>query len=210
MDLLDDKVTDADDNVYNTIKIGNQIWMAENMKTTRYKGGTQIPLCEVGDIMLTAGYCWYNNNIMNKEKYGALYNHRAACQIAPKGWHLPTYSEWKELEDYLVSNGYNFDGTTMGNKIAKSMAAQTDWASSMKEGAIGNDLSKNNASGFSAIPVKSIVGPEYRGGSARWWSSTRYYQESVYAFGLNYDDESLEKYVPNDSCWNSVRLVRDK
>lgn len=64
---------------------------------------------------------------------------------------MPDTTDWETLKTYLIANGYNWDGTTDSNRIAKSMAAETDWLTSTYPGAVGNNLSKNNSSGFSAL-----------------------------------------------------------
>jgi uncharacterized protein (TIGR02145 family) len=163
-------VTDIDGNVYQTVKIGNQVWTVENLRTTRYNDGISInlitdsaawskSLIRYGAAWSKASkgaYCYYNNmtDADSIKKYGALYNWYAidTKKLAPKGWHVPTNAEWDTLQNYLIANGYNWDGTTTGNKIAKSMAAQTDWKTDTNPGATGNDLFKNNKSGFSALP----------------------------------------------------------
>ena len=83
-------ITDIDENVYKTIQIGNQTWMAENLRTTRFNNGTVIPKVR-----------WYDNNIgAYKNTYGALYDHYCVNtgDLCPTGWHVPTDEEWKELE----------------------------------------------------------------------------------------------------------------
>jgi uncharacterized protein (TIGR02145 family) len=74
----------------------------------------------------------------NYSTYGVLYNLLAALTACPAGWHLPGEAEWTTLENYLISNGYNYDGTTSGNKIAKSMATATGWKSYSETGTVGN------------------------------------------------------------------------
>ena len=105
----------------------------------------------------TPAYCFYDNatDTLEQKKWGALYNWYAVNtgKLAPAGWRVPTGADWDTLQNYLIANGYNYDGTTTGNKIAKAMAAQTDWHESTHDGAIGNNLSTNNRSGFSALPV---------------------------------------------------------
>ncbi len=91
-------------------------------------------------------------------------------KIAPLGWHVPTISEFVELLDYLVANGFNWDGTTMGYKVAKSMASKTAWAYSNIQGTVGNDPSSNNSCGFSAV----LGGGRYSGFwglgiECAWW-----------------------------------------
>ncbi len=85
-------------------------------------------------------------------------------------------AEWTKLENYLIANGYNYDGTTTGNKIAKSMAATTYWNSYANAGAIGNILPANNSSGFSALPggYRGNEGSFFNiGNTGVWWSSLR-------------------------------------
>jgi uncharacterized protein (TIGR02145 family) len=165
--------------------------MVENLKTTKYNDGTSIPFVSdttVWSNLTTPGYCWYNDDFSNKELFGALYNWYAVNtgKLAPAGWHVPTVADWTTLQDYLIANGYNWDGTTTSNKIAKAMAAQTDWSTSTKTGSIGNDLSKNNTSGFSALPGGHRYYNGYFGFSqldfGNWWSATVYVESSAYSF----------------------------
>ena len=211
-------VTDIDDNVYQTIKIGNQVWTVENLRTTRYNDGTPIPHVTGNsewENLNTPGYSYYDNDsISNAEKYGALYNWYAVDtkKLAPPGWHVPTDAEWTELEDYLIANGYNWDGTTSGNKIAKSLASQTDWSSSSYEGNIGNDLSKNNASGFSALPggARDSSGNFYDiGFNGYWWSATEDDADNAWYRNLYYDYDRLDRDNGNKGAGLSVRLLRD-
>jgi uncharacterized protein (TIGR02145 family) len=105
-----DPVTDIDGNSYKTLKIGNQIWMAENLKTTKYNDGTPIECISwlIGtnytvDEPLPPGYLWPQNNSSNKDLYGALYNGYALYtgKLAPTGWHVPSESEFKTLINYM-------------------------------------------------------------------------------------------------------------
>ena len=98
--------TDIDGNVYHTVTIGTQIWMVENLKTTRYNDGSPIPFVTDSSSwsnLTTPGYCWYNNDTTNKNTYGALYNWFAVNtgKLAPTGWHVPTDDEWTTLTTYL-------------------------------------------------------------------------------------------------------------
>ena len=100
-------VVDIDGNVYHTVTIGTQVWMVENLKTTKYNDGTAIPLVTdntAWGALTTPGYCWYNNDSATyKNTYGALYNWYAVNtgKLAPTGWHVPTDSEWTVLTTYL-------------------------------------------------------------------------------------------------------------
>jgi uncharacterized protein (TIGR02145 family) len=210
---------DADGNVYQTVRIGNQVWMAENLRTTKYNDSTVIPL--VKDIdewssLTTPAYCYYNNttNSDSIKKFGALYNWYAVNtgKLAPAGWHVPTDSEWDTLQNYLIANGYNYDGTTTGNKIAKSMAAETDWEASIKEGAIGNDPTKNNSSGFSALPGGSRGSDGhfyYQSLWGRWLSSTERDESTAWWRYLYFDYEYLTRNSGYKVCGFSLRLVLD-
>jgi len=156
-------VTDIDGNVYKTIQIGTQTWMAENLKVTRYNNGDSIS--NVRDNMswskLTTGaYCWYNNDALTyKADFGALYNWYAlndSRKIAPTGWHVATKDEWNTLTTYL------------GGTSAAS--------GKMKESGISNWMTPNtgtNSSGFTALPggflITLFTGVE---GCALWWSAT--------------------------------------
>jgi uncharacterized protein (TIGR02145 family) len=196
--------------------IGNQEWTLTNLKTTKLNDGTAIP--NVTDntawvLLTTSGYCWYGNDISNTEKYGALYNWYTVNtgKLAPQGWRVPDTTDWNTLETYLVANGYNYDGTTTGNKIAKSMAAGM-WTSSTSTGAIGNNLGLNNKSGFSALGG----GGRGNGGSfndqsgvGSWWSATEYAASYAHRRYLHYDNTPLYPGGEEKRYGFSVRLVRD-
>ncbi|MCB2218986.1 MAG: PKD domain-containing protein [Bacteroidetes bacterium] len=104
-------ITDVDGNVYNTVLIGDQCWMKENLKTTTYNNGVSIPNVTVNSAWssLTNGaYVWYDNDISWKDKYGALYNWYTTVDangLCPNGWHVPTHDEWMVLTDYIGGTG---------------------------------------------------------------------------------------------------------
>lgn len=118
-------VTDIEGNVYQVVKIGEQYWMAENLKVTKLNDGTAIPLATDNSVWgsaTTPVYCWYDNNIANKDVYGALYNFHCVStgKLCPTGWHVPTESEWNilqaELGGELVAGGKMKEtGTTYWN-----------------------------------------------------------------------------------------------
>ncbi len=211
-------VTDIDGNVYHAIKLGNQVWTVENLRTTRYKDGTAIPYVTDKSAwanLTTSGYCYYeNDSTANAVKYGALYNWHTVNtgKLAPAGWHVPTNAEWDTLQNYLIANGYNWDGTTTGNKIGKSMAAKTDWALSSVQGDVGNDLPSNNSSGFSALPGGSRYNDGSFSGQGKdggWWSATEDDASTSYNSLLGYSNEPLYRAIHNKEYGFSVRLVRD-
>jgi uncharacterized protein (TIGR02145 family) len=190
-------VTDADGNTYQTVTIGTQIWMAENLKTTLYNDGSAITL--ITDSLswmddTIGAYTWFRNDVSNKPVSGALYNWYAVNtgKLCPADWHVPTVDEWTTLQNYLIINGYNYDGTTTGdwatnNKIAKSLAGTNSWNPSDVEGAPGNNdfPTKRNATGFNALAAgyKDFYGSfgfftsdtlwhPYNGLVGDWWSSS--------------------------------------
>lgn len=210
----DNTVKDIDGNVYQTVTIGTQVWMVENLKTTKYRNGDPIP--NVTDDtewsnLTTGAQCNYNNDAAIGNKYGKLYNWYAVSDgrnIAPTGWHVPSDAEWTTLENYVAANL----GTS--GSVAKALASKTDWASSTDAGAVGNDLTKNNSSGFTALPGGYRYG--YGGFSSigfngYWWTSTE--GSSDYAWNRNLG--CYDPVVGRSSNYGyegrvfSVRCVRD-
>ncbi|MEN6361028.1 MAG: fibrobacter succinogenes major paralogous domain-containing protein [Bacteroidales bacterium] len=210
-------VTDIDDNVYHTVTIGTQVWMVENLKTTKYNDGTSIPLVSDGTAwsnLAIPGYCFYNNDAANKSTYGALYNWFTVNtnKLAPTGWHVPTDAEWTTLENYLIANGFNYDGTTTGNKIAKSMAATSIWSTSINTGTIGHDLTKNNSSGFTGFPggfrtFNGAFGDVSYGGY--WWSSTESSAGNAWIRILYYYDSNVYRLDNGEKYGFSVRCLQN-
>ncbi len=215
-------VTDIDGNVYHTVTIGTQVWMVENLKTTKYhngNGGTipNITASITWRNSFSGAYCNYNNDEAFGLKYGRLYNWYAvfdAQKLAPIGWHVATDADWTKLINYLIVNGYNYDGTRNDNRVAKSLAANTDWTTFIGPGAVGNDLTKNNSSGFTALPGGArlnIYDPKYEniGVSSYWWSATA--ESSNNAFSRSLSHNSSYAYRTSDSKENGfyVRCVKD-
>ncbi len=136
-------VTDIEGNTYNTVKIGNQWWMADNLKVTKYRNGIDIPNVSINSIWagLTSGaFCAYNNDTNDEsDTYGYLYNWYAVMwsDLAPEGWHVPTDAEWTILADYLGG------GNVAGGKMKER--GFSHWQSSNTEA--------TNESGFVALPA---------------------------------------------------------
>jgi len=205
-------VTDIDGNIYKTITIGTQTWMAENLKTTKYKDGTAIPLVTDNTAwaaLSTPAYCWYNNDAATyKNTYGALYNWYTVntAKLAPTGWHVPTDAEWTTLENYVTANL----GTS--GSVAKALAATTNWTTYTRVGAIGNDLTKNNSSGFSALPGGTRGGSGTFGnvgGSGYWWGSTEGNGTGAWGRNMDYYSSYVHQGVSSKVYGFSVRCVRD-
>jgi uncharacterized protein (TIGR02145 family) len=219
-------VTDADGNVYQTVKIGSQEWMAENLRVTKYNDGTVIPLVSdsaawysINQMTPSPAYCFYNNtsDANSIRKYGALYNWYVVNpsnpkKIAPEGWHVPSDSEWDTLQNYLIAKGYNWDSTTSGDKIAKSLAAMTDWLTYATLGTIGCGLTMNNNSGFSALPGGNRYSTglfSLQNSYGVWWSATDHASPDAWGRGLYNSNALLYRIDDSKSCGFSVRLVRD-
>jgi uncharacterized protein (TIGR02145 family) len=168
------KIIDEEGNDYKTVTIGTQVWMAENLKTTKYNDGTVIPLVTdttAWSKLTTAAYCWYDNDtVTNKATYGAIYNWFAVGtgKLCPTGWHVPTDAEYNTLELYLGVDSAHIDswgwrGTDQGAQMKNT----TGW------GAGGNGT---NTSGFSALPggYRHAVNGAFSalGTITYWWSSS--------------------------------------
>jgi uncharacterized protein (TIGR02145 family) len=214
-------VKDADGNKYNTVKIGTQVWTVENLKTTKYNNGNPIPNVTDNDEwagLTTGAYCNYDNLESNVATYGRLYNWYAVNtgKLAPEGWHVPTDDDWIILEEYLIANGYNYDGTLEENKLAKSLGAKTGWE--LDEYSFSGSVSlapeKNNSTGFSALPGGGRSCDDGIFGGIRWqgywWSSSESFKNYAYSRAMNcVDEEFYELRDSNKRIGKSVRLVKD-
>ena len=223
-------VTDQDGNTYDYLTYGDQVWTVDNAEMVTYRDGTPIPQVtnsSYWDSLTTGAWVYYDND-PTKPRF---YNWYAVMGIhdtdpntpnkefAPEGWHVPTDAEWTTLEEYLIANGYNYDGTTTvvgdpatANKIAKAMASTTEWDSSTNEGAIGNDQSLNNSSGFNVVPEASLYFNEAsfdEGSFAIFWSSTDYLSSRAYHRILYHKFDFLDRYYAYKQDGFSVRFVRD-
>lgn len=214
--------TDSDGNNYKVVKIGTQTWMAENLKTTKYNDGTSIQNDTALYLLKTPGYCWYNNDSATyHNKYGVLYNWYTLTTgvLAPKGWHIPSDDEWRNLVIYLQANGYNYDSSTGANKYAKSLTATIDWINDVNTGVPGYELFKNNSTGFSALPGGSMNpygGFEYISKNGYWWSiteTTRTVYETAktcaWIRGIYYNSVSGYRLNYGKQCGFSVRCIKD-
>ena len=193
--------TDADGNTYQSVIIGTQEWMVENLRTTKYSDGTVIP--NVTDdtqwnSLITGGWCHYDNDNQYDTIYGKLYNWYAVetSKLCPTGWHVPTDSEWTVLTDYLTANGHNgTEGT--------ALKATSGWNSN------GNGTDDH---GFLGLPGG---GRNYFGGfypigyNGYWWSSSQYDTYVAWLRNLFSNYDSVNSYDFNEMYGFSVRCLRD-
>lgn len=204
----DGKVTDVDGNEYKTVTINGKVWMAENLKVTKYNDGTAITNITEQSVWKTqtaGAYCWQDNEATNKDKYGALYNYYAVTsgKLAPSGWHVATYDEWTDMTNYLFQN--------LGNSgsIAKAMADTTGWELLNAPGNPGYMMATNNSSGFKAVPAggRKDTGFLQKGYVTNWWAAPG--TSSEYYFGLAYQNSGVTISISPKYYGYSVRCVKD-
>lgn len=199
-------VTDIDGNVYQTVQIGSQLWMAENLRVTRYRDGSVIPnITENGAWtgLTTGARCYYDNDSATHDVvYGVLYNGYAITDsrnIAPEGWHVATQEDLEMLIDTL--GGLDIAGGKMKE------AGIIHW----------NDpnTDADNTSGFSALPGGYRSGNSgtsvYLNEMAYWWSSTIDASNSnrIHSYSLSYDASEIESVTDALKWGFSVRCVKD-
>ncbi len=210
----DNTLTDIDGNIYQVIQIGNQWWMAENLKVTHYRNGEAIPNVTDGSEwsnLTTGAYSMYDNSESKGNIYGYLYNWYtidANHNIAPQGWHVPTDEDWKELEMFLGMSQTEVDsipwrGTDEGGKLKET--GTTHWNAP--------NTGATNESGFSALPG----GCHWHDNGnflsiyqmAKFWSSTEYNNDSAWYRTLWYNGSQVGRTRSGKRYGYSIRLVRD-
>ena len=208
-------VTDIDGNVYQTVQIGDQLWMAENLKVTHYSNGDAIPNITSNSTWgntYTGAYCVYNNTPANADTYGNLYNWYAvddSRNIAPEGWHVPTDEEIMELEmalgmSYDQAHSTGWRGTNEGSKLAGGYDL---W----QNGNLRNN-SEFDTSGFSFLPggYRYINGGfGMMGYSGYLWSSTEYSSTHAWSRFLHYYYTTVYRNDYGKRYGFPVRCVRD-
>jgi uncharacterized protein (TIGR02145 family) len=191
--------------------------MQQNLKSTKYCNGDPIPMVSIDQQWqeLTTGGWSYFDNLSVNESYGRLYNYYAATDDrnpCPCGWHVPTDAEWTQLENYLISTGKNFDNTTQGNKIAKSMASVNMWQASSIFGAVGFNPSSNNTSGFNGIPTgRRFNTGEFanQGSTAAWWTATQQNSTLAWYRWLSKDGLDSKRNSSNKTFGYNIRCIMD-
>lgn len=209
-------LTDIDGNVYNTVSIGTQIWMAENLKTTRYLDGSSITLVTDNNAWGTMSttnksYCYYDNSATNADIYGYLYSWAAAMNgagstnanpsgvtgVCPLGWHLPSNAEWNQLISILGGSA------VAGGKMKE--AGTTHWSSP--------NTGADNSSSFSALPGgyrDGDYGPfDYIGSSGQWWSTSKNDTNLAVIFLLHCASIEIFHYDYFVRDGSSVRCVKN-
>ncbi len=195
---VQETVKDRDGNVYKTVKAGNQVWMAENLKVTHYSNGEVIPnVTEPNqwDALTTGGWCDIVNDPVKAKAYGHFYNwYTVADQrnVCPAGWHVPSETEWVELLTFLA-----------GDKLSPTKTSA----------AIPAATKSINASLFQVLPEDfrgwdlecSHVG--YGGGG--WWTSTSVTPELAYIHGTNYNTASKNRLEARKKFGYCIRCVKD-
>ncbi len=229
-------VSDHEGNVYNTVQIGTQCWMRENMRcTTSPSTGTTILNSNPSGYSYTGKQAYFvNDDTSNLSTYGLLYNWNAAIDtfctsygetsisrqvavsvtfngkrrgICPDGWHIPSNEEWNALDDYVSSqNNYLCNNNT--SNTAKALASVSGWSNSEVPCSVGNIPENNNATGFSAVPV-GMIGYDAFGITATFWASNQYDYDEAYYHYLEYDFAPFYYYYAYKTNGFSVRCLRD-
>jgi uncharacterized protein (TIGR02145 family) len=196
-------VEDIDGNIYESVRIGSQIWMANNLKTTKCNDGSEIPFIILNSNWDNAngpGYCWYNNNENTfGQKYGALYNWYViqSCDVCPDGWRVPTEADWMELEEYL--GGADVAGGKM------KQVGEDNWNSP--------NLGATDEFGFTALPTgyrePNLGQFREEGEAGGWWSGETKDQENAYLRYLRFDTAALISSYGHYQYGNSIRCIKE-
>jgi len=197
------QVKDKQGNTYSTVKIGNQLWMSENLKSSVFNDGTSIPYVSSSKQWMETtkpAYCYYQNNIENKHQFGLLYNFYTieSTKICPIGWHVPTESEWQELICFVGDE----------QNAALFLKNPFGWL----ENGIGLDDFN-----FSALPNG---GRKYTGvydellSHGSWWSATAAYsidEEKDYgiSFQMCHWNSNVISWINKKQEGYAIRCVKD-
>lgn len=208
-------VTDIEGNVYRTVKIGDQIWMAENLAVTRYRNGDAIPgVTELEEWVALENGAWseYDNDPEKGKVYGKLYNWYAVNDprgLAPEGWRVPTEEDWRKLEQHLGMKQeeigeVEFRGNeqNVGGKLKKT--GTENW----KEPNTG----ATNETGFSAVAggYRDNDGPfNFFGRYASFWTDTEAENGRVWFRGLTTSETGVYRFSFNRKCGFSVRCIKE-
>jgi uncharacterized protein (TIGR02145 family) len=194
-------IRDFDDNEYGVIRIGTQLWISENLKTTHFNDGSSISLVTGNSAwsnLSGPGYCWYGNTDTNKDIYGALYNWYSvdAGNLCPAGWHVASDDDWLTLEIYLGGS------SPAGGELKET--GFSHWASP-NEGA-------TNDSKFTALPGGWRLDNgtfEFIGNYGLWWTSTEYSSSEAWFRRIQYDQDKVFRSFKAEKTGMSVRCIKD-
>ena len=211
-------VTDIDGNVYNTVQIGDQCWMKENLKTTNYNNGTAIPNVTENSAwgnLATGAYVWYDNDINWKDSYGALYNWYATVDpngLCPTGWHVPTNDEWTELTDSIGGTAPPHGDELKSCRRIYSPLGGGCIAIEPPRWHLSSSNWGTDEYGFSCLPggyrdPSSNFGTI--GYTGHWWSTTEYSSNYIWSRHLNYTHGNVLVNNSNKHLGLSVRCLRD-
>ena len=203
-DLAYGEVSDIEDNIYKTIKIGNQTWMAQNLAVTKYNNGEQIPLViansEWQDTLVSDAYSWYDNIEI---KYGALYNWYAASsdKLCPVGWRVSTDDDWATLINYLGGKDI------AGGKLKET--GSVHWTTP--------NVGATNSSGFTGLPGGyKFYGTAYDAITydaikkyGYWWTSTSETLKNAVSYRLYYGYANIDKMNLDKRVGTSVRCLKE-
>ena len=207
-------IHDIDGNIYRTVLIGNIEWMAENLRTTKYKDGTSIPNIVDAKEWLslkTGAYCFYNNDSSNALGFGALYNWYAVNtgNLCPDGWRVPSDDDWKYLEGFVDSN-YGIGDSIWNGKMSRGFDVGIKLKSTQGWKDNGNGT---NVFGFSALPTGERVSKGkffLINQNGFWWSSTPYGSFRAWYRCLYFCGEKMYRETHPNFMGFSVRCIRDK
>lgn len=196
-------VTDIDGNIYNTVIVGTQEWMAANLNTTRYDNGINIPGSlnnSTWQYLTTGARSYYNNDsLISGSVYGMLYNWYAVSgsnNLCPSGWRVPTNNDWTVLINYV--GGLNVAGGILKEK------GTAHWIFPNTDG--------TNEYNFTALPggLRHVSGPyQYQTLDGWWWSSTSDNTNWAWNIKMLYDSGTLLQYTSEKKAGFSVRCLRD-
>jgi uncharacterized protein (TIGR02145 family) len=208
-------VTDIDGNVYNVVSIGNQCWMKENLRTTRYSNGQGIPEYSYQSNWASAiegAYCSINNDPQFDSIYGKVYNGFTVADprgLCPVGWRVPSKDDWNELIYYVDAQADTSVVSGTISQIAGGMLKQTGDLQSGTGLWEAPNVGATNSSGFTAIPGgnRKEVGQPAGIGIASWWSSTEFISQWHFAYQIF--DATIGKGGAYDRNGMQVRCIKN-
>lgn len=211
-------VTDIDGNSYNTVQIGTQCWMKENLKTTTFRNGNAIPNVTSSDWawLTTGAYCWFNNDSASwATAYGALYNWYTTVDtngLCPMGWHVPTHDEWTVLTDYIGGTSAPYGDELKSCRLVNSPLGGACNTSEHPRWNENGMYYGTDDYGFSGLPAggRNYIGLFGSIGTfGNWWSSTEYSSYNAWYRGLYFYGGFINMGGIDKQNGFNVRCLRD-